>query len=70
MSIHNHGSVEAGILMRDLRALGFDLQLLTDIPVFRTALNEYGLCRLSFDGLVDICDKLAIFNPKIKGPQD
>ena len=66
MSIHTHGSVEAGILMRELRALGFDLQLLTQDHLFRTALSEYGLCRMSFDGLVDICDKLAIFNPKIK----
>ncbi len=69
MSIHNHGNVEAGILMRDLRALGFDLQLLSRNRLFCTALSEYGLCRLSFGGLVDICDKLAIFNPKIKEGQ-
>ncbi len=58
--------VEAGILMRDLRELGFDLQLLTRNELFCTALSEYGACRMSFDGLVDICDKIAIFNPKVK----
>lgn len=68
MSIHTHDSIEAGILIRDLRAFGFDLELLTKTPMFRIALREYGSCRLSFDGLVDICEKLTIFNPKIKEP--
>jgi len=66
MIMHTRGRVEAGMLIRDLRALGFDLELLSENSLFRMALSEYGLCRMSFDGLVDICDKLAIFNPKIK----
>ena len=66
MNIHTHGRVEAGIIMRDLKELGFDLQLLSGNSIFETALSEYGACRMSFDGLVDIAEKLAIFNPKIK----
>ena len=66
MNIHTHGMAEAGIVMRDLKELGFDLQLLARNSLFKTALSEYGRCRMSFDGLVDIADKLAIFNPKIK----
>ena len=65
-NIHGHHHVEAGILMKGLKELGFDLQMLSSIPVFQTALSEYGACRMSYDTLVDIVEKLAIFNPKIK----
>ena len=66
MSVHTHHHVESGIIMRDLKALGFDLQELSRNKVFQTALSEYGCCRMSFDGLVDVAEKLAIFNPEIK----
>ena len=65
-NIHTHGMVEAGIVIRDLKELGFDPQLLSRHSLSQTALSEYGACRMSFDGLVDIAEKLAIFNPKIK----
>lgn len=68
MNIHAHGTVEAGIIMRDLKGLGFDLHALSDNSLFRTALSEYGACRMTFDGLVDIAEKLAKFNPTIKPP--
>jgi len=64
--MHMHHHVEAGILMRGLKEKGFDLELLSRIPVFQTSLSEYGACRMSFDSLVDVVENLAIFNPKLK----
>ncbi len=66
MNIQPHHHIEAGILLRELAARGFNCQRLGEHSLFATALDQYGQCKMSFDALVDVAEKLAIFCPGLK----
>lgn len=66
MTIHQHHKVEAGILLREFKASGFDCWRLFDIPAFAAALNLYGECRMTRDGLFEVAHMLIIFDPNLK----
>lgn len=66
MTVHQHHKVEAGILLREFEAAGFDCRKLLYHPVFMVALNQYGACRMSWDELCDVAHGLGILDPKLR----
>lgn len=62
---HSH-LMEASLLIKEFQKRGFDCAKLGTIPVFKTAMSRYGSCKLTFDGLMDVAEALALLNPNLK----
>jgi len=66
---HSDKHVEAGLLMKEFEAAGFNIHVLSRIPIFISLMKSYGNNEITHREFFDSTEKLAIMNPNIKMSQ-